>query len=47
MKTWTTKLLAISLADGDNSYSFETSNGIQTIRYPKIGHFLGPYVVAP
>ena len=27
------------------SCSFETSNGIQTIRYPRTGAFLAPYVV--
>jgi len=36
---------AVPLAGGDNSYSFQTSNGIQTIRYPRAGAFLGPYVV--
>ena len=35
---------AIPLAAGDNSYSFETSNGIQTVRYPRTGTLLGPYV---
>ena len=36
---------AVPLSAGDNSYSFEASNGIQAIRYPRTGSFLGPYVV--
>ena len=36
---------AVPLAEGNNEFSFETSNGIMEVRYPKSGALLGPYVI--
>lgn len=34
---------AVPLAADDNSFWFETSNGVRTVRYPRSGSLLGPY----